>query len=148
MGKKRKRIREFMEGRSGLDQVAWFLMLLTVICLLAGCLLRFPLLFFLGCALLFYLYFRIFSGKKEKRRKENLTFLGQWEHLRFRHQVKKLERELKKTDRYAKCLSCGKTYRIPGKSGGEERPCPYCGAKAKEKDAGQPGGRKNIRQNR
>ena len=118
-----------MQGRNGIDDFGIFLISSSLILLLISIPVHGLLLSLIAYGLLIYAYYRVLSRKVEKRRRENMDFLAEREHLRFKWQTFKLHHSMRKTHRYFKCKKCGKRLRVPKGKGKIEITCPHCGEK-------------------
>lgn len=118
-----------MQGRYGVDDLGQFLMLSSVLMLLVSLFDSNLILMLVGCFLLVYAYFRVFSRNLTARRRENMGFLSAKESFRFKMQTWKLHRSMRKTHKYYKCKKCGQKLRVPKGKGKIEVTCPRCGEK-------------------
>lgn len=125
----KKKFESFMQGRNGIDDFGIFLISSSLILLLISIPVHGILLSLIAYGLLIYAYFRVLSRKVEKRRRENMDFLAEKEHLRFKWQTFKLHHSMRKTHRYFKCKKCGKRLRVTKGKGKIEITCPHCGEK-------------------
>lgn len=109
-----------------MDDLGLLSSILAVLVLLSGTALKSLMMVCAGVLLLGYAFFREFSRNVEERKRENLRYLGIWEHLRFRIQSRNVRRESRKTYKYIKCQGCKKTMRILRKKGKQAVMCPHC----------------------
>ncbi len=123
----KQRFYNFMQGRYGNDNFSRFLLLLTCVFLLVSSFTRLTILYWIGLALLFYCWFRMFSRNIAKRAAENRKYLelsarfrNYFANLRYRHSQKKIYR-------IYKCPNCRQKFRIPKGHGKVEVRCPKCG---------------------
>ncbi len=121
-----QKLRQFMYGRYGTDQLAMGLFVCALVCSIVS--------MFTGSLLLYYLSFvlyaveiyRIFSKNIEKRRAENMKFMQLvWKVKNFFVGLK-AKAEARKTYKYFKCPACGQKIRIPRGKGKVEVRCPKC----------------------
>ena len=137
-----QRLRAFMQGRYGVDQLSMALILLGCLITLVLSLLRFP--FFWtdfyryrlqqlpGAVPLLIAAWRVLSRKVEKRRQENERFLKAFGPFletcktRFAHWQDH-------DHRYFACPTCKRTLRVPKNRGKIEITCPHCGTKFKRR---------------
>ena len=126
----RERLTRFMAGRNGNDQLNVFLLVVDVVLLvLAGILSRGrgSILYPLAVALLFYIYFRMFSRNLYKRRDENGKFL----RLKYRAEsymrVRKEQWHQRKDYKFFTCPSCKAALRVPKGRGKLKIVCRKCG---------------------
>ena len=139
MGKFLFRLRMFMQGRYGADQLYYGLMALYLLLLV----LNFAfarispigsrILNILSWIVLFYAFFRVFSRNIEKRSRENQKFMSllgkagsanvtnPFENMSFGN-VPKPEAGKK----YVKCPKCKATLRVPRQKGKHTVRCPRC----------------------
>ena len=129
MNQWKRKLEEFMRGRYGMDDVGQFIMLCAILMLLVSLFDSNLILMIVGCGLLVYAYFRMFSKNLSARRRENMVFLSIKESLRFRFQSWKLHRSMCRTHKYYKCPKCGQKLRVPKGKGKIEVSCPKCGEK-------------------
>ena len=134
------RIRQFMYGRYGMDQLGFALVIL-------GCVITFVLslfglryrggwgaLIFRVLGMLPYLVFvlRALSKDIEKRRAENMRFLKVWSPCAAFFS-KKASQCRDKEHKYYNCPGCSRTLRVPKGKGKIEISCPHCGRKFKKR---------------
>lgn len=134
------RLRQFMYGRYGADQLGMALVIL-------GCVVTFVLSLFRSqyqrffvslllrlVSLIPYLLFlfRALSKDIDRRRAENERFLKYWLPLRSRF-VTKAAHLRDKEHRYFKCPGCSRTLRVPKGKGKIEISCPHCQRKFKKR---------------
>lgn len=134
------RIRQWMSGRYGRDELNTFLSFLCIILLVINMFVGRRILFYLALAVLVILYLRTFSKNYSKRRAENEKFLqikdritgfftgrrsgGRTEN-RYNDQYR-----AEKEDRehvYFSCPRCRKRLRVPRGRGKISIHCPQCG---------------------
>lgn len=126
------KIRSFMEGRHGSDQ-------LSIALIIVGCVITFFLSFFrvpfyrlIGLIPMILAFLRIISTNHEKRYIENQKFLNIW--LPLKQKLKTAFDHVKDRDhKYYKCPTCKRTLRVPSKRGKIEISCPHCGTKFKKR---------------
>ena len=132
----KERLRKFMEGRYGADELNKFLTICVWVLLLTGFVLSGiqkgvtltlgSLLVTLSWALLIWSIFRTLSRNTQKRAAENYQYfvyknkvLGWWKGLKMRWQDRKVHR-------YYRCPQCGATVRVPKGKGKIRITCPKC----------------------
>ncbi len=116
------KIREFMSGRNGLDELNKTLFLGSLILYVISAILHNGVLYWLSlCGLIYYCY-RAFSRNLWAREEENRKFV---EFIEFR----KLKFQQRKEYKIFKCKSCGRKIRVPRGKGKIEVTCPVCGNK-------------------
>ena len=132
----KERLRKFMEGRYGADELNRFLTVCGWVLLLIGfvlsgidskvALIAGSVLVTLSWALLIYSLFRTFSKRTQERASENYKYfvcknkvLGWFRRLKARWQDRK-------THRYFRCPQCKATVRVPRGKGKIRITCPKC----------------------
>lgn len=132
----KERLRKFMEGRYGADELNKFLTICGWVLLLTGFVLSGiqkgvtltlgSLLVTLSWALLIWSIFRTLSRNTQKRAAENYQYfvyknkvLSWWKGLKMRWQDRKVYR-------YYRCPQCGATVRVPKGKGKIRITCPKC----------------------
>ena len=134
------RIRQWMSGRYGRDQLNTFLSFLCMILLVVNLFVGKSVLFYLALAVLVILYLRTFSRNYSKRAAENEKFLqikdrifgiftgrrsGGSSYNRYseQHKAEKMDTE----HVYFSCPRCRKRLRVPRGRGKISIHCPQCG---------------------
>ena len=104
---------QFMRGRYGVDLLSKHLYFVSLGFLLLSFLLRMPSLNSISLVLIFYVIYRNFSKKLNRRYQENQQYIF------FRNKMKRKFNKLKakKDYKYLKCPSCGTETRVPRKKG-------------------------------
>lgn len=115
------KIRRFMYGRYGNDQLGIFLLLLGVVLALLGSFTKLYWLGFLAYIPLVVAIFRMYSRNVYKRRAENQRFLQAFGPLRDRQH------------RYYTCPRCRQKIRVPRGKGKIRITCPKCGERFEKK---------------
>lgn len=130
------RIRQFMQGRYGLDQLNLALIILGCITTFILSFLRVPYYSLIGLIPYAFMVFRALSKNYSARVKENNAFLKVYTPVeRF---VKNKYRHFEdKEHKYYKCPTCKKVLRVPKGRGKIVITCPYCKTKFK-KNTGKP----------
>lgn len=127
----RDRIRNFMQGRYGVDQFSEFLFIVAVVLWVLGRLLRLfglsELLMALALILLLYVDYRILSRNCTKRYRENEQYLMVSGKFRRRWQKFCSRAKDRKTNHIYKCPSCKQKIRVPRGKGKIAITCPQCG---------------------
>ena len=108
-------IQNFMNGRAGVDQLCWVLLIFGLICSMVGSAAGWAVFNLLSCVILVITCWRMFSRNVEKRRKENAAFLGVFKHVKDREH------------RYFSCPKCRQRVRVPKGKGKISIRCPQCG---------------------
>lgn len=104
-----------MNGRAGVDQLCWVMLIAGMLCSMLGSMLDWLILNFLSFVLVVLTCWRMFSRNVEKRRKENASFLGVFQRMKDREH------------RYFSCPKCRQRVRVPKGKGKISIRCPQCG---------------------
>jgi len=120
------RLRRFMIGRYGSDQLSMALLILSIIITLAGNLLRMPVISLISYIPLGLCVYRMLSRDINRRRMENYKFamlmspVYSW--------LKKTQKRImnSKTHKYFKCPNCKATLRVPKGKGKIIITCTRC----------------------
>lgn len=129
------RLRTFMQGRYGNDQLNIFLMLLgCVVSLLLTLFIpsKFYYLRSLGTVIYIIAILRALSKNFPKRQRENSRFLEKSEPWR-KYLFKKFNQFQDKSHRYFNCPQCHRTLRVPAGKGKINISCPHCGKQFKKR---------------
>lgn len=129
MGKFNEKLYAFMNGRYGIDQLYYGLMVLYFVLIIANSFIKSSVIGALTWVVLIVLIYRVYSRNIYKRRMENQKFLKFWNPIKakFSLSFRKL-REIK-THRYRTCDSCKTIIRLPRKKGTHTVKCPKCNNK-------------------
>lgn len=122
------RIKGFLQGRYGNDQLNIFLIILGCVTTLLLTLFipsRFYYLRSLGTVIYLVALFRALSTNSPKRQKENAKFLEKSEPWR-KYLYKKYNQYQDKTHKYYNCPKCHRTLRVPAGRGKINITCPHC----------------------
>lgn len=122
----RERMRGFMTGRYGADQLSRVYLGITMACLVISLFTKWQIFYMIGIVLLVYTYFRIFSKNISKRYEENQKFLNWRYQLAVKRNRRKTQWEQRKIYRYFKCPGCKQKVRIPKGKGKVAITCPRC----------------------
>ena len=122
------RIRKFMYGRYGPDELYKFQLILYFITIFIGIFVRSKILSVIQLLLIISIFFRPMSKKIYKRSDENVRY------LKIKNKITKpfinIKRNIKdKNHIYKKCHKCKTTLKlpIPSKRGIKHAKCPHCG---------------------
>lgn len=122
----RRKLRQFMTGRYGIDQFGRFLNGTVLALLLVYVIFRRPMLYSVALLIMVYYCFRVFSRNISARFKENERFL----HVRFRVRERwekwKAQAEQMRKFHIYRCPGCGQKIRIPRGRGKVKVRCPKC----------------------
>ena len=124
------RLRSFLIGRNGPDQLSRAITLLACVLLILSMLFRGMISSILWALALLFLvvsYWRIFSRNIEKRRQENQQFLTRIAPLSRKWNQWKLRRRQRNIYSFFKCPSCGTVLRVPKGKGHVRITCKSCG---------------------
>lgn len=132
-----EKIRKFMYGRYGPDDLYYFLIKLYIFLLIIDLFITSNILNILELLLVFIIFYRFFSKKIYKRNNENKVFLNLKSHtLKPLKKVKKnlnnIKRNIKDEEYiYKKCHNCNTTLRLPLPTnyGVKHVKCPKCNKK-------------------
>ncbi|MCD8053380.1 MAG: hypothetical protein LUF00_04940 [Lachnospiraceae bacterium] len=124
----REKMRQFMSGRYGADQLGRFLMGAAVVTLIIYMISRVSLFYLLALACLIWYYYRAMSRNCSKRYEENLRYLQIQNRVMGRFRLMKTHLQQRKTYRFYKCPSCKQKVRVPKGRGKISITCPKCHA--------------------
>lgn len=113
------KIRQFMYGRYGSDQLSFAIIILSVILSFINLFIGLIYLRLLSTILLAIAFFRVFSRNYYKRRKENQWFLNTISNIKI---FFNFDREYK----YYSCRNCKTKLRVPRGKGKLKITCPKC----------------------
>lgn len=126
----RERFERWMAGRYGEDELSRFLLIVLLVLLVANMFVGNAVVGTVTAALLFWVYFRMFSRNTAKRWEENQRYLRIKEKIAgFFHigQGKGSGQDNANADyRIYRCPKCGQKIRIPKGHGKVEITCPKC----------------------
>ena len=129
------RLKAFLQGRYGNDQLNMFLIIAGFVLSLLLTLLipaKFYPLRSLGSVIYLVALFRALSKNFVQRQKENAKFLEISEPWR-KQLYKKYNQYQDKAHRYFNCPGCHRTLRVPAGKGKINITCPHCGRQFKKK---------------
>lgn len=129
------KLREFMAGRYGNDQLNIFLVILGCVATLLLTLFvpgRFYYLRSIGTVFYVIVLLRTLSKNHSKRREENAKFLEKSEPWR-KFIIKKIGQMQDSEHRYYNCPQCHRTLRVPKGKGKINITCPHCSKQFKKK---------------
>jgi predicted RNA-binding Zn-ribbon protein involved in translation (DUF1610 family) len=124
-----QKIREFMYGRYGTDQLSLALTVAGFVFYTAYVFSRFRLLYLLSLVLYGIAIFRTLSRNTAKRRAENQKFMNLWYKAKNKWTGLRADLEERKTYKHFRCPKCGQKIRIPRGRGKVEIRCPKCSEK-------------------
>ena len=120
------KIRNFMVGRYGTDDLSKFLLVATAVFLILSLFLGGGIFYLLGLACLVWSYVRILSRDYARRSAENAKFLGMTASLRKTARIQKRRFAERKDYRFFKCPECSQEVRVPRGKGHIRITCPKC----------------------
>lgn len=123
-------LRKFMLGRNGADPYALFLILVSLVLLVAVTFIRGAIgaaITWLAYVILFYSLFRMLSRNVAKRRMENQGFLKLKAQIKTKFRREKQKAAQRKTYAFFSCPSCKAQLRVPRGKGRMRVTCPRCG---------------------
>lgn len=128
----RNKLRQFMIGRCGADQLSLATMWVAIILWLVYSLTHWMILYVISMVSIIYTIFRMFSRKLDKRRAENARFLSKIRPVqrKFSTTVSHLK---DKEHRYFRCPNCKQQMRVPKGKGRIRITCRSCGIVFEEK---------------
>ena len=128
----------FMYGRNGMDQLSQFMLYLSLFLMIVSVILlsafrrssiASTILDYAAIVILIFSYFRAFSHKVEKRRKENLKYLNAIYPISNWFRLKRQRFEMRKNYKLFLCPKCKTTLRVPKGKGRINLTCPRCHTK-------------------
>ncbi len=122
----RERLRQFMSGRYGTDQLGRLLMGVAVASLIVYMISRRTLFYLLTFACLIWYYFRAMSRNTSKRYEENLKYLQIRSQAADRVHLTRTHMSQRKEYRFYTCPSCKQKVRVPRGKGKISITCPKC----------------------
>ena len=126
MNSLRNKLRSFLWGRYGIDQLYYGLLGLYVLFLLLSVLLDWKIFSALSSVLLVLALLRALSKNHAARRKENAVFLKLWAPMKTELVLLKDRFRDRKNARYRHCRHCRAILKLPVKKGGHTVVCPKC----------------------
>ena len=124
-----QKLREFMYGRYGTDQLSLALIGGGFVFYVLYVFTRSRLLYLISLVLYGIAVFRTLSKNTVKRRIENQKFMSLWYKLKNKWVGIRADFEESKTYKHFKCPACGQKIRIPKGRGKVEIRCPKCSHK-------------------
>lgn len=124
--KVKQTIRSFMNGRYGGDELSKLLLWGGFGLYILGSFANFPLLTLIGLAAYVFVIFRMFSKNIEKRRAENIRYLGALNRWKTGWSQAAARRNNRKEYKYFKCPKCHSWLRLPHHVGEVTVTCGRC----------------------
>ena len=122
----KEKLRAFMSGRYGMDQLGRFTMGVGAVSLILYMFLRWRLLYYVTLFCLIWYYYRALSRNHSRRYEENLRFLQLKNRLLGRFRGTKSHLEEMKYYRFYSCPGCRQKIRVPKGHGKISITCPKC----------------------
>lgn len=124
----KERIRQFMSGRYGMDDLGQFLNIVIIVILVLSLFLA-PVLSYLAFALLIYTYYRALSRNTQKRLTENEAYKALRQRITSGYSQGRQRFTQRNTYRFFRCPSCRQSLRVPKGKGNITVTCPKCGTR-------------------
>ena len=122
----REKLRRFMQGRYGVDELSRFLSMSSIVLIVLELITRQFIFGVLFWAVFIYIYFRMFSRNYGKRQQENQKFLTARYKLKTKWYNFKRDMIQRKDYHIYKCPQCSQKIRIPRGKGKIAIRCPKC----------------------
>lgn len=127
------RLRQFMYGRYGSDQLNTALIIAAVALSFVNIFARSLVIYIIQLVIMAFAVYRMFSRRIQTRLRENKAFLSVWEKIKlFFVRIKNRFKD-RKTHVYMKCPTCKAQLRLPRVKGEHGVKCPKCGAEFRVK---------------
>lgn len=122
----REKLRQFMYGRYGVDELTRFILLFDCALMVISFLIRSDILNFTCVVIIILCYFRMFSKNHNQRYKENQIYLKYYRNFVTNWAQFKSNLKQHKIYHIYKCPSCKQKIRIPRGKGKISITCPKC----------------------
>lgn len=122
----KERIRSFMAGRYGTDQLGRFTMGVGAVSLILYMFLHWNILYMITLFCLIWYYYRALSRNHSRRYDENLKFLQLKNKVLGKFRFAKTQWDQRKIYRFYTCPSCKQKIRVPRGHGKISITCPKC----------------------
>ncbi len=127
------RLRQFMYGRYGSDQLNTALIIAAVALSFVNIFARSLVIYIIQLVIMAFAVYRMFSRRIQTRLRENKAFLSVWEKIKlFFVRIKNRFKD-RKTHVYMKCPTCKAQLRLQRIKGEHGVKCPKCGAEFRVK---------------
>lgn len=126
MNKWQNKIYRFMYGRYWFDELYKFNLFIYFLLLIINLFLNSIIIIYIEIFLLFIIFYRLFSKKISKRKKENDIYLSIKKRISNFLHYRKLKWQDRNTKLYKKCPKCKTILRLPLKKGKHTVKCPTC----------------------
>lgn len=122
MNKWKEKLRNFMMGRYGGDDLSRVGFWAFAVCLVLSLFLRMDIFYWAAILIMVWIYYRMFSKNISRRYEENQKFLRAKEHIKVW-----LREQRDPNHKIFKCPNCGQKTRVPRGKGKIAIRCPKCG---------------------
>lgn len=122
----KEKLFNFMNGRYGIDQLYYGLIVLYFILIIANSFIESTIIGVFSWFVFIFMFYRIYSKNIYKRGLENEKFLKFWLPAKAKLSLSYRKIREIKTHRYRTCPSCKTTIRLPRKKGRHTVKCPKC----------------------
>lgn len=122
------RLRNFMQGRYGSDQLNMALVMAVLLLSLINVFAHSLVIFILEMLIMAFAVYRMLSRRIQTRLRENKAFLSGWGKVKQFFTRLKTRRKDRKTHVYMKCPACKAQLRLKRVKGEHGVKCPKCGA--------------------
>ena len=123
------KLRTFMIGRYGIDELYKVLSIVYFILILVNIFIRSKIITILEILLIIIIFYRFLSKNIKQRRKENDLYLKIKNKVVSVFNYNKKKYKDRNTHMYKKCPNCGQKIRLPLKKGKHTVKCPKCNYK-------------------
>lgn len=123
------KLRTFMIGRYGIDDLYKLLFIIYTILIIINIFIRSIILNIISLLLVVIIFYRYFSKNIKQRRKENDIYLKYKNKLLNKINFIKRKHKDRNTHMYKKCPKCKQKIRLPLKKGKHTVKCPKCSHK-------------------
>ena len=123
------KLRTFMIGRYGIDELYKVLSIVYFILILVNIFIRSKIITILEILLIIIIFYRFLSKNIKQRRKENDLYLKIKNKVVSIFNYNKKKYKDRNTHMYKKCPNCGQKIRLPLKKGKHTVKCPKCNYK-------------------
>ena len=122
----REKLRRFMTGRYGVDQLSRLYLVLTLVLLVLSMITKLPIFYGLAIILLIYMYYRMFSKNTTKMYAQNQKYLNMRYQIVVKWNNAKKHFAQRKEYRFYRCPKCHQKVRVPRGKGKICITCPKC----------------------
>lgn len=119
----REKLRRFMTGRYGVDQLSRLYLVLTLVLLVLSMITKLPIFYGLAIILLIYMYYRMFSKNTTKMYAQNQKYLNMRYQIVVKWNNAKKHFAQRKEYRFYRCPKCHQKVRVPR---GKRKICITC----------------------